>query len=391
MDRGNVGITAYRVYVEARQRGLTTAPDSPVAAPESRHGLLGVADRAVPRRLWCLVVLALVMCAATVIVAQSQNLPIRDPDDALGPSWIRLPLILLAAVLIDVVPRVLLRLRKRAGFVGTVQAVLAERWPQTQIRFTLIGLLSWYLTYSAFRNLKSAVPFVNDKIWDAQFRDLDRLIFLGNDPAALLHNVLGVGWAAAFMSGVYVLWIGLIPASLAWALTWTRNHAVAAWYVTALAFDWLLGVAAYYAFPTLGPIYSRAVDFTALPDSSTTLQETMLRDRFQVLGDPRATDTLQTIAAFPSLHVGMMVTICLLVHWNTKRLLPRLLAWTMLALTVLATLYLGWHFFVDVIGGVAVGGLAAWLGAVASGNGAPRLFGSADKTSEQPVAGDAAA
>jgi membrane-associated phospholipid phosphatase len=150
--------------------------------------------------------------------------------------------------------------------------------------------------------------------------------------------------------------------------------------MTALAFDWALGVAAYYAFPTLGPIYSRAIDFVSLPRSSTELQTTMMRDRFDVLGDARGTDTLQTIAAFPSLHVGMMVTICLLVHWNTRRLLPRLLSWTMLALTVLATLYLGWHFFIDVIGGVAVGALAAWIGAVASGHRAPRLRLRPEKT-----------
>ena len=177
-----------------------------------------------------------------------------------------------------------------------------------------------------------------------------------------------------------MLWIGLIPASLAWALTWTRNHALAAWFVTALGFDWVLGVAAYYAFPSLGPIYTRAGDFASLPDSSTQLQAAMLADRHGVLADPSATDTLQTIAAFPSLHVGMMVTICLLVHWNTRRLLFRLLAWTMLVLTVVATLYLGWHFFVDVLGGAAVGALATWLGALATGHRPPRLSSSPGKS-----------
>jgi len=43
----------------------------------------------------------------------------------------------------------------------------------------------------------------------------------------VVHDLLGVGWAAAFLSAVYLIWIGLIPASLAWALTWTRNRAVA--------------------------------------------------------------------------------------------------------------------------------------------------------------------
>ena len=332
-----------------------------------------------PRELRCLVGIALVMCAATVAVTWAQNLPIRDPDDALGPSWVRLPLILLAAVLVDVLPRAVLRQRQGGGAVGSLRKVLAERWPHTQIRFTLVGLVSWYLTYSAFRNLKSAVPFANDAVWDSRMDDLDQVLWLGHHPAEVLHHLFGVGWAATFFAAVYVLWIGLIPASLAWALTWTRNHALAAWFVTALGFDWVLGVAAYYAFPSLGPIYSRAGDFASLPESSTQLQSSMLEDRHVVLADATATDTLQTIAAFPSLHVGMMVTICLLVQWNTRRLLPRLLAWTMLVLTVLATLYLGWHFFVDVLGGAAVGALAAWLGALATGHRPPRLFSGAEK------------
>lgn len=354
-----------------------TPPESPASAVDQGRGVR-VLDKWVPRRLQVLVLLALVMCVATVLVDEAQHLPIRDPDDALGPSWIRLPVILLAAVLIDVVPRVVLRRRSGARGTGAIRQVLAERWPHEQIRFTLIGLASWYLTYSAFRNLKSAVPFVNDRLWDAQLADLDHLIWLGHDPAAVLHDVLGVGFAATFLTGVYLLWIGLIPASLAWALTWTRNHAVAAWYVTALAFDWVLGVAGYYALPTLGPIYSRPVDFLSLPESSQTLQSSMMTDRFQVLGNAKATDTLQTIAAFPSLHVGMMVTICLLVHWNTRRLLPRLVSWTMLVLTVLATLYLGWHFFIDVLGGAAVGALAAWLGAFATGQRPPRFSARSD-------------
>jgi membrane-associated phospholipid phosphatase len=283
-------------------------------------------------------------------------------------------------VLVDVVPRAVLRRRRPGRLVGSFRTVLAQRWPHTQIRFTLVGLVSWYLTYSAFRNLKSAVPFANDAVWDSGMEHLDRVLWLGHRPAEVLHQVFGVGWAAVFFAAVYLLWIGLIPASLAWALTWTRNHALAAWFVTALGFDWVLGVAAYYAFPSLGPIYTRAGDFASLPDSSTQLQAVMLEDRHGVLADPTATDTLQTIAAFPSLHVGMMVTICLLVQWNTRRLLFRLLAWTMLVLTVLATLYLGWHFFVDVLGGTAVGALAAWLGAVATGHRPPRLSPSPGKS-----------
>ena len=37
---------------------------------------------------------------------------------------------------------------------------------------------------------------------------------------------------------------------------WSRDAAAGAWYVTAVAVDWVLGVATYFAVPTLGPIYA---------------------------------------------------------------------------------------------------------------------------------------
>jgi membrane-associated phospholipid phosphatase len=39
-----------------------------------------------------------------------------------------------------------------------------------------------------------------------------------------------------------------------------------------------------------------------------------------------------------------------------------------LAMTCLSTVYLGWHFFVDVLGGMALGTVGFWLGAMATGN-----------------------
>ena len=88
-----------------------------------------------------------------------------------GPAYVRFPLFLLAAFLCDVLPRVLLRHRRLGrprpgGLVASFRAVLHERWRPTQVRFMFIGLVGWYVTYATFRNLKNAVPFVNDALWD---------------------------------------------------------------------------------------------------------------------------------------------------------------------------------------------------------------------------------
>src|SRR6201990_1557983 len=139
------------------------------------------------------------------------------------------------------------------------------------------------------------------------------MISLGQAPAAVLHSVFGIGWAAHFFSFVYVAWIVLVPVTLVIALVWSRDREGGAWYVTAVAVDWVLGVATYFAVPTLGPVYTQPQDFSALPHTYvSTLQASMIEDRHTVLFDPFSTHAVQTIAAFASLHVGIMVTVCVM-------------------------------------------------------------------------------
>jgi membrane-associated phospholipid phosphatase len=51
--------------------------------------------------------------------------------------------------------------------------------------------------------------------------------------------------------------------------------------------------------------------------------------------------------------------------------LPRLVRtglWVFFGLTVLATVYLGWHYVADALGGVVLGGAGVWIAALATGN-----------------------
>jgi membrane-associated phospholipid phosphatase len=189
----------------------------------------------------------------------------------------------------------------------------------------------------------------------------------------------------------------LIPVTLAVALVWTRHPAAGSWFVTAVAVDWLLGVATYFVLPTLGPIYSAPGDFDQLRHTyTTTLENNLWQDRVAVVpalgGDPHATDAVQTIAAFPSLHVGLMVTVCLFVTLAGMARWIRVTSWVFLALTVLATIYLGWHFSLDALGGAVLGTAAVWIAALGTGNhigGRPQLvdrgsYDLADEVEQHP-------
>jgi hypothetical protein len=322
------------------------------------------------------VVMSLLLAAAAVAVAVTYHLPLRDPDGVRVPTYIRLPLILLLTFLADVVPRAVNRAHGLRELPGSVARVVRERWPADHIRFALVGLGAWYLTYVAFRNLKSFVPFVNRRLYDDTLARIDHVLWLGHDPAQVLHALFGTGMAAHFFSFIYIAWIVLVPASLVVALVWSRDVRAGEWFVTAIAVDWVLGVATYFAVPTLGPIYSDPASFAHLPQTwVSSLQSTMIQERYDVLAGPFSTDAVQTIAAFASLHVGITVTVCLMAELLRMPRWLRVSLWVFLVLTVLCTVYLGWHFFTDAIGGAVLGALGVLIAAWGTGNhlhGVPR-------------------
>jgi hypothetical protein len=319
--------------------------------------------------------LSLFFAAAAAGVSWIYVLPLRDPDGVAGPTYVRLPLILLLAFLVDVVPRTAWRARRsprtaRLKFVEIVR----ERWTWQHTSFALLGLGAWYLTYVAFRNLKSAVPFVNRHLWDSTLDKIDRAIFFGNDPATLLHNLFGEGVAAHFFALVYVVWIGFVPFSLVVALVWSRNSRAGSWYVTAVAVDWVLGAVTYFIVPSLGPVYSRPEVFEGLPRTmNTPIVEQLMNERHWVLVNPFTTNSVQTIAAFASLHVGIMVTAVVIAELLGLRRPLRYLLRAFLVVTVLATVYLGWHFFVDTVAGAALGFAGVAIAAWGTGNSMRRV------------------
>lgn len=296
--------------------------------------------------------------------ALALDLPLRDPDGIAGPAYVRLPAIVIAFFVADVVPRALLRNRGLSGYRGVLSEVVRERWTARRTILVAVGLASFYATYVSYRNLKSALPFVRERLYDGALLDLDRAMLLGNDPSTVLHSLLGTGVSAHVLSAVYLLFLAFVPLSLGAALVWARTARVGAFYVTALSLNWLFGTASYYLVPSLGPVFVRPELFADLPGTGVTaLQGTLLETRVEVLADPAAADTIQGIAGFASLHVSIVFTGLLVAYRLGLHGLVRTAMWVFLVTTVLATVYFGWHYVVDDIAGLAIGAFAVWLAA----------------------------
>ena len=304
--------------------------------------------------------------ALMVLTAVVADLPMRDPDGVLGPSYVRLPMIAAGMMVLDVLPRVVLRRRACGGLAAAAVEVVRERCSGPRLAVVAAGLASFYVAYVAYRNLKSFLPFLRERLTDRWLVDTDRWLALGGHPGDALHTVLGTGVSADILSVTYTFFLLFVPFSLAAALVWSTDLGRGAWYVTALSFNWILGTASYYALPSLGPIYVQPSHFSDLPDTGVTLlQNALLENRLEVLADPHATNAVHGIAAFASLHTSIVFTAALVAQLTGMPKLVQQALWVFFALTAVATVYFGWHYVVDVFAGVGVGGLSVWLGAKA--------------------------
>lgn len=300
------------------------------------------------------------------VVSRIEDLPIRDPDARyVGSPLALIALIVAAFLILDLVPRAIGQARSsQTGFVEALRRLFDERWWGRRGLIVVVCILGFYATYLAYRNLKSFLPFVtNGTLHDDVLIDLDQVIFFGSDPANLLHDLLGTGIAADGLSAVYLAFLTFVPLSLGVALIWSSRVAAGLWYVTALAIDWLLGALSYYLLPTLGPIYARPEIFTDLPETRVSqLQGTLLEHRAEVIRDPYTSDAVQSIAGFASLHVAVILTAALIAQFVGAPRLLRIGMWIFFALTMIATIYFGWHYSTDDLAAVAIAAIAVYGG-----------------------------
>jgi hypothetical protein len=296
--------------------------------------------------------------ALMLIVAAVEGLPLRDPD----ARYVGSPLALIGVIagiflVLDLLPRSWRRWRETktslpAAFVG----VFEERWWGRRGLYVIVALVSFYVTYISYRNLKSFLPFVTDANFDGELLAAERWLFFGNDPAEMLHNLLGAGFMAEFLSAVYLAFLTFVPISLAIALIWSNRIKVGITYVSALSFCWILGAMSYYVLPALGPVFADPGLFATLPETGVSrLQEALLDHRREVLADPLATNAVQSVAAFASLHTGVLFAAALVAHRSRSHAAVRYGLWGMLGFTMIATVYFGWHYIVDDFGGLIIG------------------------------------
>jgi hypothetical protein len=78
-------------------------------------------------------------------------------------------------------------------------------------------------------------------------------------------------------------------------------------------------------------------------------------------------DAVQSVAGVASLHTAITLLVAVMAQYTLRSRVVHVLLWVNFGLTVLATLYFGWHYVADDIAGIVIALLAFYLGGIASG------------------------
>ncbi|MGJ9411155.1 phosphatase PAP2 family protein [Aeromicrobium sp. CF4.19] len=315
------------------------------------------------------VAVALAITATAVASSVYLGLPLKDPEGFLGPAYVRLPLLALMFFAAGIIPSAI----KRAGIRKLPQGIavaVREEWSLKRVGYIATGLITFYACYVSYRNLKSYLPVYRDGVLeDNLLVEFDHWMMFGSNPALVMHELMGTDVTAQILSFAYIAYLPLIPVTLGAFLVLSRDLSIGAWYSTALGLNWVLGTISYYILPTVGPAFWQPQLFTDLSTTNVTaLQQSLFRARVDVLADPWVSERIHGVAGFASLHTSVTFTAALFVGRTGQRLVVRIAAWVFFLLTILATVYFGWHYIADVIGGIVIGWMAVSIGAWATGN-----------------------
>ena len=303
-----------------------------------------------------------------IFATDSVGLVVRDPDHVAALYFALVGTGVALLVGLDIVIRAARRTGSFPPPRDALAAVRRERWTPWRAAAAGSALFGFYVSYMAYRNLKAVVPLVRPgELFDAQLDAFDRAVFSGNDPAELLHSLLGTGLVTHVFSIAYVAFIVFLPLTIGLSLVFSRDLEAGLYYTTAQSINWVLGAASYFLLPSLGPAYADPAAFTALPSSEVShLQGVLMDQRIAFLHDPTSA-TPQAIAAFASLHISMSFTAAVAAHLLGLGRRLKIALWVWFGVTMLGTVYLGWHYVADNVAGVVMGAMALVLAGLITG------------------------
>ena len=76
---------------------------------------------------------------------------------------------------------------------------------------------------------------------------------------------------------------------------------------------------------------------------------------------------VQSVAGFASLHCAITLLVAMMAQATLKSRVVHWILWVNFVVTVVATLYFGWHYVADDVAGIMIALVAFYVGGVVSG------------------------
>jgi membrane-associated phospholipid phosphatase len=202
------------------------------------------------------------------------------------------------------------------------------------------GLADVSLTFVVYGALTPLIAPLGARAIDAPLRQMEEAVF-GTTLVQLAEPFVSPGLTLLF-SAIYSIHVPLFlaPAALHW---WSGRPERAERLLLTLALAMYIGFVGYALFPAYGPVGAM----------------TGLRP----LGDNPATELVAAygvaLGTFPSLHAGISAAVAI-DGWRTSRRWGVVLT-AIAALIWLSTIYLRYHWAVDLLAGLALAAFCTWL------------------------------
>lgn len=208
--------------------------------------------------------------------------------------------------------------------------------------------ISLKLVLMIYCNIKQAIPRMNSYIADSTLLEIDKILHFGVNPIKLIVDVLGSSSVISIlMDKLYVFWyIIKMPVLVLFILLPQRKLSER--FFGAYFLLWIFGGLFAVVAPSLGPVYvyREWFDGVAKPIASQ-LQYQLISHYVQAINNPDQYSAFiyEGVAAFPSLHVGVVVLFALFLS-QVKPWLGYLMG-VYAIIIQLGSVFLGWHYAVD--------------------------------------------
>lgn len=214
-----------------------------------------------------------------------------------------------------------------------------------------------FLLVFAYNDIVVSVHF--PFAYDAAFNAMDRWIFHGSSVSDLSHWALRT-FPLPFFRFLEFIYFGMFPqigaAILIVSLSEGRSRGLQ--FVGTILMAYYLALGLFYLWPSQGPYYLCAGHFSRFPSTLQvySIQKALIA-RALALWNHAPIQRISTdyFIAFPCMHIAQpLIVMWFLRRW--RRILIVLCAYD--CVLIGAILLLEWHYFVDIIGGVLIAGIA---------------------------------